>query len=218
MKQEWIKQEGHENVIIFFNGWGMDHKVIAHLEGDFDILMCYNYKDIKQVTSPNVKHYTKIYLVAWSMGVWAATQAITKWGFTPHRSVAINGTSCPIDNCFGIPQRVYLLTERTMSDKGRKLFTERMFTIPSECEKWSHLIANRGLIDVCEELTSIREQWNGIAISTKWDKIIVAQEDAIFPTKNLLAWAETQEAAHVIKTAGGHYLWHTYTHWNELID
>ena len=51
MKTLWLRKEGSGELILFFNGWGMDHHIAAHLLADslaagftHDLLVCYDYR------------------------------------------------------------------------------------------------------------------------------------------------------------------------------
>ena len=47
MKYKWLNLKKNREVIIFFNGWGMDESVIKHLNyGSYDVLMFYDYNTL----------------------------------------------------------------------------------------------------------------------------------------------------------------------------
>lgn len=217
MNYQWITQQGHDRLIVFFNGWGMGVETIAHLTGDFDVVMFYDYRDLKQYTPVYFNNYSKCYLVAWSMGVWAASQVADQIPIHFDLKIAINGTTSPIHADFGIPPRSYLLTERTMSDEGRKVFLRRMFASVDMQPEFLLLLKDRSTSEVCEELIEIRKQWEGIAKTSNWDRVIIGTEDLIFPTHNQQKWCESLNLNYRLQS-GGHYLFNAYRSWNELLD
>ena len=45
MEYKWLNRKNNSKLIVFFNGWGMDENIVAHLEFDeYDVLMFYDYK------------------------------------------------------------------------------------------------------------------------------------------------------------------------------
>ena len=75
MKYKWLNRKNNSNLIIFFNGWGMDECVVKHLQPeDYDILMFYDYNTLDtDINFELTDHYSKKYLIAWSMGVMTAS-------------------------------------------------------------------------------------------------------------------------------------------------
>ena len=132
MKYKWLNKKNNKKLIIFFNGWGMDESIVKHLNPeDFDILMFYDYNNLKTDFDFNLlNNYSKKNLIAWSMGVMVATC------FSPSlvlhlvdgTSTAINGTLKPIDPEFGIHPKIYDLTIKGFNEKGRKRFIDSMFS------------------------------------------------------------------------------------------
>ena len=113
MRIEWLNKKGSDRVIVFFHGWGMDAAGVSHLQIEDDVLMCYDYRSL-DFAFPDLGYYRCIYVVAWSMGVWAADRVISRLEMKPERCVALNGTTRPVDDEYGIPVKIYELTEKGM--------------------------------------------------------------------------------------------------------
>ena len=216
MKHQWIKQQGHNELIVFFNGWGMGASAISHLQGEFDIIMMYDYRDLLIDTEVNFKRYSKCYLIAWSMGVWAASRYLKDHSTDFDLKIAINGTDNPIHPDWGIPPRIYNLTERTMGEEGRQLFIRRMMPTHSSQVDVNYLLSDRSLNEVCEELCFIKKQWDGTAHNVSWNYVIIGDEDVIFSAVNQRNWCEAYGIKYHMQS-GGHYLFANLTSWNELI-
>ena len=75
MKYEWLNRENNSEIIVFFNGWGMDENIVSHLDFDgYDVLMFYDYNSLEtDFDFSLLNKYSKRYLTAWSMGVMIAT-------------------------------------------------------------------------------------------------------------------------------------------------
>ncbi|MGN1152918.1 MAG: pimeloyl-ACP methyl esterase BioG family protein [Candidatus Gastranaerophilaceae bacterium] len=201
MKYKFFK-ENNDKLIIFFNGWGMDDKIVSHLNRkDFDLLVLYDYRDL-DIDFPDIKHYSEKYLVAWSMGVMVSTlfdfDNIKKY-------IAINGTPKAIDNKYGIPERIYKLTVRGFSPDSCKKFMERMFSTMPPIDSFS----GRTFESQKEELENIMGLQGKIV---SFDKQIVSNNDNIIPTKNQLNYWKNPEIIN-----SGHCPFFEYESWLEIL-
>lgn len=96
-------RETGSEVILFFTGWGMDETPFIHyLPQHRDLIICYDYRSL-DFDKTLLSTYTQIQVVAWSMGVWAASQVLQGSNLPITQSIAINGTPFPIDDARGIP-------------------------------------------------------------------------------------------------------------------
>ena len=74
MKAYWLNQQGNENLIVFFSGWSFDENPFKKIDcSDYDILMVYDYNDLKEPLQLNeLGGYKSKTLISWSMGVFVA--------------------------------------------------------------------------------------------------------------------------------------------------
>lgn len=206
MEYKWLNRKNNENVIIFFNGWGMDDGVVKHLEFEnYDVLMFYDYNSLEvDFDFVELKKYTKRYLVAWSMGVMVAT--LFAEGFEPlEKAVAINGTLKPIDNKLGIPERIYDLTVKNFSPAGAEKFIKNMFlddTSVPEC--------GRDFENQKSELAALRTC--SANLDFKYTKVLLSTDDKIIPTSNQAAF---WNIAPNIKS--GHCPFNLFKFWGEIL-
>src|SRR5690554_4753505 len=126
MKYKWLHKSQNSSCILFFNGWGMDEHAVSHLNSEgFDVCMMYDFNPLEQI--PNIfDSYTKLYLVAWSLGVYAAGFALYNSPLHFEKKIAINGTGEPIDDRYGIPEQIFTTTLNTWNEKNRERFNIRM--------------------------------------------------------------------------------------------
>lgn len=203
MKYKWLNINQNNKVIVFFNGWGMDESVVHHLEfSDYDILMFYDYNNLD--TNFNFNSFDKYKnksLIAWSMGVMVATLFNQKYT----SATAINGTLKPIDNEFGIPQRIYDLTIKGFNEKGAQRFIKSMFNENIELPQISRDIENQK-----SELSALK---NYTANSNfKYNRIILSDNDKIIPTKNQIAFWRIEP-----NISSGHCPFMLFKKWEELL-
>ena len=98
MNTQWINCQNNNQLIIFFNGWGMSDSVLLEMDhSGFDVLMVNDYRSLG-LEMPDISGYEKKYLIAWSMGVWASGVC----SIDVDKSIAINGTPAPVNNQSGI--------------------------------------------------------------------------------------------------------------------
>lgn len=216
MRIEWLNKNASSRVIIFFNGWGMDAAAIKHLGTKVNLLMVYDYRTTEQVIFPDLAEFKEIVVVAWSMGVWAASRILSRMSIQKSVNIALNGTECPVDDHYGIPLKIYHLTEQRMNERGREIFMQRMLGDASEVERFKQNRSVRPLEEVCEELSSIRKQCAGERISLKWNRIYVSTGDVIFPVENQLNWWKGR--APIYSLPGGHYPFYQFQSWEEIIN
>ena len=204
MKYKWLNRCEKSNLIIFFNGWGMDEAVVEHLEpSDYQILMFYDYNNLETDFDFNsLNKFKEKYLVAWSMGVMVATlfQQIKY-----DSSIAINGTLKPIDDKYGIPTKIYDLTEKGLTPLGVKKFIKNMYNPESKIPEIKRNFENQKT-----QLTALRNYRANNDF--KYSKILISKEDKIFPTKNQSAFWNIEP-----NLEAGHAPFMIFQKWSELI-
>lgn len=215
MRTEWLNKKGNSRVIVFFNGWGMNGQVVKHLNTKADVLMFYDYRKLAAETGTDLSAYAEIYVVAWSMGVWAATQLLPSLNIQPVKLIALNGTERPVDDQYGIPVRVYELTEKGMTGKGREKFVLRI--LDNQEEKQGADFTERALPEVCEELVIIRKLSTGATNELKWDKVYLSEKDVIFPVANQERWWQGR-VPEIQMLSGGHFPFYRFKSWEEIIE
>lgn len=216
MRIEWLNKNNTDRVVVFFNGWGMDAQVVRHLKADCDVLVCYDYRELRE-SFPDIRKYKEIYVIAWSMGVWAAAQVLPPLNYPVKKYIALNGTERPVDDCFGIPVKVYELTEKGMNERGREKFFMRMLDTPEEKECFNAARPLRRLEEQCEELCKIHKQSLEAQQILPWNKVYISEKDVIFPVENQCNWW-TQRGMAIDLLPGNHYPFCHFSSWREIYD
>lgn len=212
MQFHWLNKQNNDKLIIFFAGWSFDYKPFEFLScEDFDVLMLYDYNNFDL---PEIPQYKEYYLVAWSMGVFAAYQlrgSLPK--FT--KRLAVNGTPFPVDNEFGIPEKPFLLTLRHAKTGLEGKFYQNIFEKPEEFERYQTSPVERSIGNRVEELQTLYDK---IKVTEKtyetfYDKALVSSGDKIIPFKNQLNF--WKEKAEIIES--GHFPFYNFKNWNEIL-
>ena len=203
MKYKWLNKKDNKKLIIFFNGWGMDECVVNHLEPDnYDVIMFYDYNTLQtEFDLKSINIYPEKYLIAWSMGVMTATL----FDIDYVSKTAVNGTLKPIDDKYGIPNKIYNLTLKGFSPKGAERFIKNMYQDFS-----GYIYPKREFENQKTELEALTHyQANP---NFKYNRIIISACDKIIPTKNQSAFWGIEP-----NTEGGHAPFNLFKKWSELL-
>jgi len=215
MDQCWINKKQNSTCILFFNGWGMDVNAIAHLKSDgFDLCMFTNYRNIEPVRD-NMAIYQTIILVAWSLGVWAAEQVISRSDITIHKSIAINGTSCPVHDQYGIPHKIFSMTLQSWNDASKVKFNNRMMGGNQHSKEYKRFLSSRSSNDQKEELQAIYSTHKNLVQPINWSVSLVGMNDLIFPAANQLNWWTGKTK--ITETSQPHFPFTGFQGWDQLL-
>lgn len=202
MNYKWINKINTDKLIIFFNGWGMDEKIISHLDcEDYNVIVFYDYNNLD--IDIDLSSYREKHLIAWSMGTMIAT--LFDFG-SMESATAICGTPLAIDDTYGIPERIYNLTIRGFSETSSQKFMERMFIERPDLKTFSNRTFESKLSELKQMLMYKPNR------DFKYTKAIVADSDKIIPTKNQLNYWDNP-----IIINSGHCPFMLYSKWSELL-
>lgn len=197
MKYKWLNKKENENLIIFFNGWGMDENIVKHLNyGNYDVIMFYDYNSL-DIEIPDFTSYKTRYLISWSMGVMIATL----FNFDLKSSTAVNGTLFPIHEKYGIHPKIYDLTIKGFNEKGRERFIK---TIGADVE------INRDLEEQKSELEAIKTY--SANPDFKYNKVLISNNDKIISTKSQVEFWGIEP-----NLEGVHSPFNLFREWEELL-
>ncbi len=160
MKHEFVKKADNPRLILIFAGWGMDANPFRHISRPgYDTLVVWDYRDLYADWS-FVANYDEIVLIAWSMGVYAASKTIHSIDHLITAKIAVNGTMMPVDDLHGIPVGVYEGTTATLDDRNLRKFFRRMCGDRETTERFLATAPERGVEELIEELNAIYpEPW-----------------------------------------------------------
>ncbi|NJO89581.1 MAG: DUF452 family protein [Chloroflexia bacterium] len=216
MNKLWLNKSGNKNCILFFNGWGMDENAVKHLNVDnYDVCMFYNYSSIENIEFDRGQ-YGNVYLVAWSLGVWAASVLINpeKVGF--EKVIAINGTQIPKNETLGIHPTTFENTIKKWTPRNRDKFNMRILGGKDAFLKWNSLLSLRACEEQKFELEFINNQINDKPIhNIKFDYSIIGEKDLIFLHENQVNFWKGK--TNLIEMDLPHYPFGNFTSWDQLI-
>lgn len=206
------ENEQYNKLIIFFNGWSLDENIVNHLTSyEYDVLMFYDYAnlEISKETINEINNYKEINIIAWSFGVWACGNVIDKFK-NLKEVIAINGTLIPIDNKFGISEKMFNLTLSNLSEKTYPKFFQNMFEGDTNFEK----LPKRDIENQKQELINIRDNSSLKPYTKFFTKVFVGNQDKIISAKNQINfWGED----FIVRVNKGHYIFDLFKSWDEII-
>ena len=201
MNQKWLNKKDNKKLIVFFNGWGMDEKIVSHLLfEDYDVLMFNDYR-ILEIDNYDFSKYIDKTLLAWSMGVFICSKFYDTFK-NFDRFIAINGTQKPVDDNYGIPEKIFAFTLKNIERQGIGKFNERMCA-----NSINDFTPSRRPLD--EQL----EEWKTLAsyfrerqkLFLQWDAVLIGEADSIFPVKNMVRFWEEKSIFVTLCPEMNHY-------------
>lgn len=206
-----------DRLIIFFNGFSLSEDLYEHLnKNTYDIMFVsdYRYIDTEYRFSGLTKKYTEINLVGYSLGVFVAASLPEIHKIRFNNCVAINGTLQPVDDHFGIPEKIFKGTIHNMNEKNLIKFYQRVFSEDYELLKDK---LNVEPLKAKAELLNINEYISqNLLVENIYTKAIISRSDKIFPpTHQLNFW---QDAVKTVIISGGHFPFMKFYSWDDLLS
>jgi pimeloyl-[acyl-carrier protein] methyl ester esterase len=220
MKTYIRRREKNNQLVVVYVGWGADENAFTPLFNDeFDFILFYDYSADEALVLPEMKTYTRITLIGWSLGVWAAEYLSPKTGIKPDVTIAVNGTPVPADDQFGIPLNIFEGTLNNISEKNMMKFYLRMFGDKKTYRLNIDRIPHRTVKSLHDEL---RWLYNRIMEQKepgfRWDYAVTSESDRVFPAKNQKAyWGKEENTKHILLPLN-HYLFHNWKSFSEFIE
>ncbi|WP_302614215.1 pimeloyl-ACP methyl esterase BioG family protein, partial [uncultured Bacteroides sp.] len=144
MKQHFIIKNNQKHLLLFFAGWGMDETPFLQLHPtDKDWMLCYDYRSL-EFDATTLQEYSEITLIAWSMGVWVASQIMKQHPSLPvSQSIAINGTPYPIHETKGISPAIFAGTLQGLNEQSLQKFQRRMCGSAADYQAFQSIVPRR---------------------------------------------------------------------------
>ena len=212
MKISWLNRKNNQNLIVFFNGWGMDDEIVTHLDSSgFDIITICDYRDFEfdyKSCDCDFEKYSEKYLICWSMGVYVSN-LFKKLFDNFDKKIAVAGTNRIIDNNFGILEKIYNVTIKYFSDESAKKFIDNIFLNENHSFK-----IKRSTSELKDELISLKNL--EIEHELNYNKAIIPTKDIIVPFRNQINYWESMNIKS-IQINAPHYVFGKFKSWQEII-
>ncbi len=187
MQRTWLRQESNEDLILFMLGWAATPNAVCHIPlPGYDVLACYDHRSIAPLRAEEFAGYRRIYLFAWSFGVWVAEQCCRKLPL--YHAVALNGTPYPVDERYGMRLRAVMRNMRAMVKAGGN----NPFANSEQADGRSIPAGpypDRTAQEKLDELTLLAE-WSAAdsAPHLHWDAAYIGDKDEVVPPDRMRAY------------------------------
>lgn len=189
MQQSWLIKKGHPDLVLYMLGWAATPNAVCHITPpNCDVLACYDHRSIAPLKAEDFAAYRRIYLFAWSFGVWVSEQCCRELPL--YKAIALNGTPFPVDDRYGMRLRVVLRTMQGLARVGMNPFNEKAYGgvryIPDGP------FPDRPIEDKIDELNRLAD-WSKAdsAAHLRWDAAYIGDKDEIFPPAKMWAYWES---------------------------
>lgn len=195
-----------------------EHPFIPLGSKEWNVLMFYDYTDFNHDQDLNklLNEFEDIVLIAWSMGGWAGQQLFKPFSKRFTTKLVINGTLCPIDDKYGIPEDVFRLTLENLDEKRRLKFYYRMCRNRILYQQFLENQPQRSIENQQKELAALLKNTKCHTDEKSiYSNIIVSKNDFIMPTKSQLRYWKEEP---VFMAEGSHFPFYAYNSWDEILD
>lgn len=197
MEYEFVSQSGAPRLILIYAGWAMDAGVFRGLRRPgYDIAVVWDYRNFV-IDWSFASSYCEICIVAWSLGVYAASVSCGALESRTTCRIAVNGTLYPVDRRLGIPPAIFAATADGLNERQLYKFYRRVCGSSDKFRKFSETMPRRELSELVDELHTFLQ--DNIFVPDqirRWDFALISSEDAIFPAVN--QWRSWQGTPTVI--------------------
>ncbi len=219
LKTEFISHN-KSSLIVFFCGFYTDANCFIEFDnGKNDLLFVYDYSDMENnpLEYFDFLDYTKVSVIAYSYGVWALNYVYNQ-NLLPkiESSCALCGTFCPIDNEYGVNEKIYDLMARSLNSDTIEKFEQKMAlgaTSPLKIKS-----ANRKIENLSDELLNIKvvSKRTWFKKNFEFDKVVLARKDRIFPySSQANFWAAHK---HKVELECGHFPFFEFKDFDEILE
>lgn len=208
------------NLIVFLQGWGLTPQYIENInKTDCDVVCYYEHQNLefKKIANLDFSKYDKKILVAFSLGVYAASLLPENVFNLFDEKIAINGTEKPVDNIFGIPENIFKATLNNLNVNSLEKFNFRMCGSKTDFENFKLIENSRSFSSISDELSFFyRLTCRKDSYKPKnWTKVIVGSNDLIFSALNQKKYWQSKNVE-IKEISAPHFIFSKINSWDEV--
>lgn len=177
---QYLYLDNHSrDLIVFFSGWGCDYNQFANLHDRKNVLILYDYQDLR--LDFDFSAYENIYIIAYSAGVFIASIFADKIP-NVRQKTAVCGNPYLFDEILGISAADIEVFKAINLDNYLDFRRKYMVVTDEEYERYNKLESLRTIESCQDELAALQKLYsqNKAHINQVFDKAIAAENDLIF--------------------------------------
>ena len=207
MKLYWHTQKNNTRLILIFNGWGFDHRILnSLLVQQTDALLIYDYTIIDKEALLSLPDYEQVDLLAWSFGVFVANECASVLP-TLKQCVAVNGTLTPVHDKYGIPPNIFYTTMHNYNEENKKRFAMRIAGGNTAYKVIQEQLPLRNAKEQLIELAALEKRFHFHSKNIlSWTKAVLSENDRVFPFSNMVSAWEKIDNVLITPIQGNHYI------------
>ena len=174
--KKYLINNNSDTLLIFFTGWGCDEYEFEHLSAACDVLLLYDYSDLK--FDFDFSKYKKFNLIAFSAGVFVSS--LFNFDFKINKKIALSGNPYLFDEHFGLSDNIQKVlcsvTVETADDFARN------YLVKTD-EEWKNFHNSKRTVESCQmEFENLKALYktHKQAINDTFDAALIGDEDPIF--------------------------------------
>lgn len=204
-----------EELIVLFNGWGMDEKPYAPLFcKKYDILFVSDYSDLELEHGIDFSGYKKRFLICFSAGIFMSSYVKDK---LPEfcQKIAVNGVLNLYDKEQGV-SRVALNDMKNLNLDNVLPFREKIIPDKDHLEIFTSNQPLRDLESCMKELDALESYYpKRKKEDLDFDKVLISKKDITIPVEHQLKSWHGHNNVHFIE--GGHFPFYNFSSFEEII-
>lgn len=212
--QTFFQDNKSDELILLFNGWGMDEKPFTPLISFRDILFVSDYSDCQNFNfNFDFSKYKKIFLITFSAGVYMAAYLQDKLPKLDMK-IAVNGTLKLFNQNLGLTQQnvnmMASVSEKNYMELRKKLFYNKKYLAV-----FNKYQPARDITSSLNELAALKKYYLK-DLKFDYDKVILGQNDLIIPYANQFRAWQNHKNKRILQ--GGHFLFYLFKSFDEIIN
>lgn len=215
-----VRMGGDAVALLFFNGWSAPASVADRLElpVEWSLITVSDYRS-ERMELPDLSGFGAIYLVGWSMGVWAAEYFADHFPL-PTLAVAINGTPSLISDEMGIPRRVFDGMRRGLDGRMYRHFVRQMCLSEELASTFLSLTETNVVERAREELEYVWSHFSPCrSLRLPWQSALVSDHDLVIPPEAQSAfWSRVGVATRPLRMAPHLPFTEYLRSWREIVE
>jgi len=193
MQGRWLKREGSSTCLLFLAGWGMGPEPLLEVEWPLDVYLCWEYRSVSRDVLPDLRGYSAVHLLAWSMGVRVAAGFLSGGPLDFVQRIALAGTLSPVHDRLGIPVAAWEEMAQGLDQERLNAFYQAMFEDADQRKRFFAHRPRRNLAGLKRELQVLAGLPPLPEAQEFFTRVVITRRDRIIPARNQLrAWTRTQ--------------------------